>query len=767
MMAIVTGVVCVAFGLARLGFIVDLLSKPIRYGYMNGIALTIFLSQLPKLLGFSVSEHEPLRRIVAIGRAIAAGETNLVAFAVGASALVLILVLKRRLRVPGILFAVVAATLVVALLDLSRRAGVSVLGPLPQGLPLPKLPLVDPLTLSQIVMGSLAVALVAFADTSVLSRVYAAKLGTRVDPNQEMVGLGAANIAAGLFQGFPISSSSSRTPVAEAAGAKTQMTGVVGALAIALLLVLAIVNVANLVLVRARVRLKELATRLALGASPGQVARQLVLENLLLTMVAAAVGLLVGAAALHTLGTFNLEDLPYGSEIRLDGVAVLYASLLALGIGLVMGLLPVATVLSANLTAVLHDEGRGSTGGGGARAVRRALVVAQVAFTFVLLVGAGLLLASFRKVLDVDPGFVAERVVTGSIVLPRTRYADDNARRTFTDEALRRVRAIAGVVEAGATDVIPMGGNSNDSVILAEGYQMKPGESVISPANADVTPGYFEAMGVKLVKGRFFAESDGAGKLPVLIVDEKLARRFWPDQDPIGRRMYRPTDINNLTAVNDKTVFLTIVGVVRDVKLQDLTEGGKAVGTYYYPMAQDASTFLTFAVKTAGNGDSVTAALRSAIASLDPELPLFDAQSMQQRLGASLLNRRSPAMLSLSFGILALLLSAVGIYGVLAYLVTQRTKEIGIRIALGSSARAIFDLVIREGLLLVGAGFLLGGVGAFVLRGSLESQLFGISAADPLVVGGVTLLLALVALVACTVPARRATRIDPRIALTE
>jgi len=239
MMAIVTGLVCVAFGLARLGFIVDLLSKPIRYGYMNGIALTIFLSQLPKMLGFSVSEHGHLQRIGAIGRAIAAGETNLVALAIGGSALVLILVLKGRLRVPGILFAVVAATLVVALFDLSRRAGISVLGPLPQGLPVPRLPLVDPKTLSQIVMGSLAVALVAFADTSVLSRVYAAKLGTRVDPNQEIVGLGAANIAAGLFQGFPVSSSSSRTPVAEAAGARSQLTGVVGAVAIALLLLLA------------------------------------------------------------------------------------------------------------------------------------------------------------------------------------------------------------------------------------------------------------------------------------------------------------------------------------------------------------------------------------------------------------------------------------------------------------------------------------------------------------------------------------------------
>ena len=527
------------------------------------------------------------------------------------------------------------------------------------------------------------------------------------------------------------------------------------------------VNVANLVLVRARVRLKELATRLALGASPWQVARQLVIENLLLSLAAAAAGLLVGAAALRMLGSFDLQDLAYAADIRLDGVATLYAVALSLAIGLVMGLLPVATVLPQNLTAVLRDEGRGSTGGGGARTLRRFLVVTQVAFTFILLVGAGLLLASFRKVLDVDPGFVAERVVTGSVLLPRTRYADDDALRGFTDEALRRIRALPGVVQAGGTDNIPLSGNHNDSVILAEGYQMRPGESVISPNRVDVTPGYFEAMGVKLVKGRFLQESDGAKALPVIMVDERLARRFWPDQDPLGRRLYGPTDLNNLMAVNEKTVFLTVIGVIHDVKLDDLTEGTKAVGAYYFPMAQDTSRSITFAVKTKAGGDSLPAAIRSTIAALDPELPLFDVQTMEQRLERALLNRRSPAMLSLSFGALALLLSAVGLYGVLAYLVTQRTKEIGIRMALGSSARAIFDLVIREGVLLLGAGFLLGGAGAFVLRGSLESQLFGIRAADPVIVSGVTLLLAVVALVACAVPALRATRIDPRIALGE
>ncbi|HMK31393.1 MAG TPA: SulP family inorganic anion transporter [Terriglobales bacterium] len=239
MMALVSGIVCIAVGLARLGFITELLSKPIRYGYMNGIALTVLLSQVPKLFGFSVKSNGPLRQVWGIVDQVLAGRTNVVALVIGASTLVLILLLKRWPRIPGILIAVVTATFVVAAFDLARRAGVSVLGPLPQGLPSPRLPLVPVNELVPILMGGVAVALVSFADTSVLSRTYAARLRAPVDPNQEMVGLGMANLATVFFQGFPISSSSSRTPVAEAAGARTQLTGVVGALAISLLLVLA------------------------------------------------------------------------------------------------------------------------------------------------------------------------------------------------------------------------------------------------------------------------------------------------------------------------------------------------------------------------------------------------------------------------------------------------------------------------------------------------------------------------------------------------
>jgi putative ABC transport system permease protein len=527
------------------------------------------------------------------------------------------------------------------------------------------------------------------------------------------------------------------------------------------------VNVTNLVLVRARARIKEMATRIALGAERHHLTRQLVVESLLLCTVASAIGLLLGVAALRGVTAFDLQDLPYGTDIHVDAATVGYAMALATVIGIGIGAVPLMTAFPTRLAEVLREEGRGSSTGRRAGVLRRALIVGQVAFTFVLLVGAGLLLASFRRVLQVQPGFVPERVLTASVVLPKSRYKDDVARRAFAEEMLRRIRALPGVVSAGATDTIPFGGGHSDSVILAEGYQMKPGESVISPSQVEVSPGYFEALGVQLDRGRFFQDSDRAGSLPVIMVDETLARRFWPGQDPIGRRMYLPTDINNLVAVSEKTIFLTVVGVVHDVKLADLTEARWSVGAYFFPTAQASAGFLTFALKTSVPPAPFTGSLRTAVTGFDRELPVFDVATMEQRLDKSLLNRRSPALLAAGFGLVALLLSAVGMYGVLAYLVTQRKKEIGIRIALGSSARGIFDLVMREGVWLVGSGFLVGAVGALLLRRVLEGQLFGVTATDPVVLAAVAGVLAAVALAACALPARRATRIDPIIVLTE
>ena len=392
-------------------------------------------------------------------------------------------------------------------------------------------------------------------------------------------------------------------------------------------LLIGCVNVANLVLVRSRARLKELATRLALGAPRARIARQLITEGLMLALVSSALGLAVGWGALRLLGALNIQELPRGSEIRLDLAVV--AATLAAGtvIGVVLGLIPSAAVRPSTVTTMLREEGRSGTSGRGARLLRRGLVVAQVAFAFVLLAGAVLLFSSFQRVLSVDPGFKADHVLTGTVVLPRSRFRENSAMVAFLNESLQRIRALPGVVAAGTTGLMPLSGNSSNSVIFAEGYQMKPGDSAIAPTNASVSPGFFEAMGVQLVAGRFFDERDAAspGAVPsafglnqphVAIVDDRLARRFWPGQDPIGRRLYQPTDPNNLTAITPETVFIDVVGVIKEMKLQSLTQQDEFVGAVYYPVlqtmppAQAQGLGLNYAIKTAGEPAALGGALR-------------------------------------------------------------------------------------------------------------------------------------------------------------
>jgi len=533
-------------------------------------------------------------------------------------------------------------------------------------------------------------------------------------------------------------------------------------------LLIGCVNVANLVLVRSRVRLKEMATRLALGAGAARVARQVAIEHVLLALGSAAAGIGLGFAALRAMNSINLQELPRAGDISLDAVVVAYTLAAAAAIGLALGLIPVVATVGANVLTVLREEGRSATVGRGAQSLRRVLVVAQVACAFVLLVGAGLLFATFRRALAIDPGFTASGVLTATVSLPDTRYPDDDARRRFTDEALRRVRALPGAALVGVTDSLPFGNSASMSAILAEGYQPRKGESLLAPSSVRASPGYFETMRAKLVAGRFFTDRDAKGAPRVIIVDDRLARRFWPNQNPIGRRMYRPGDANgDPTAITAKTEFFTVVGVIAEMKQRSLTDGDKAVGAYYFPLAQQPSDGLTFAMRSNGDPTSLSGVLRREIAAIDPQLPVFDMQPMSHWIDRSLADRRAPALLSIAFGLVALFLSAIGIYGVLAYLVTQRTKEIGIRVALGSSASAVFRLVLREGVLLVGIGLVLGGIGSFLLRRTLEGLLFGVSASDPTVLLLVSGGLAAVALAACCVPARRATRIDPLVALTE
>jgi putative ABC transport system permease protein len=508
-----------------------------------------------------------------------------------------------------------------------------------------------------------------------------------------------------------------------------------------------------------------------LAPSPprGRIARQLVTESVLLTAIAAAVGLVVGYAALQGLGALSIQELPRGAQIHFDAVTTLYALGIAALVGVVLGLVPVAAVLPANLNLLLREEGRSGTAGRSARLLRRGLVVAQVAVAFVLLIGAGLLLASFERVLAVDPGFDPAGIITTSVSLPRTRYANDDAIRTFMREALGKIRALPGVQSAGITTMIPFGDNHDASTVMAEGYQMQPGESLIAPNQVQASPGYLETMKATLLRGRFFDEHDTNGARKVVIVDDRLARKFWPDRDPIGGRLYQPEDINGALGITDKTEFYTVVGVVKEMTLQSLAQGNQAVGAYIMPVDQVVPRGMTFAVRSRGGSDpaQLSGAIRTAVQAVDPNLPVFATETMTQLTEKSLVSRRSPMLLAVAFGVVALFLSAIGIYGVLAYLVIDRRKELGIRLALGGSPRSIFELVLREGMVLIAAGLAIGALGVAALRTSLETQLFGVNAADPAVIGIVAAILAVVAIAACAIPARRATRIDPVVALAE
>src|SRR5215472_13571597 len=448
----------------------------------------------------------------------------------------------------------------------------------------------------------------------------------------------------------------------------------------------------------------------------------------------------------------------------MDGTVVVVSLALSLGAGLLIALFPLAGISKIGISDALREEGRTGTGGKKSRRVRQLLVTAQVGFAFTLLMGAGLLLASFRLLLHADPGFNPNGVVSASIALPRATYAKPEARRDFMNRALAAIRAIPGVSYAGATDAIPLGGNHDDSVILAEGYQMKPGESLISPLNINVTPGYFEALGISMIRGRPFNDRDNETAPRAIIVDERLARHFWPNQDPISRRMYFP-DPKNLLKIDEHTFLFTVVGVARTLRYEHLDDSTARVGAYYLSGAQDPPSSFTFALKTTGDPASVVRAMRTEISRLDPDLALFDIHSMPERIDLSLSSRRTSMLLANAFGGVALFLASLGIYGVLAYLVAQRTREIGIRMALGSSQTAILRLVLREGFKLVAAGFVLGIAGAASLQKAVASQIYGTRPFDPLVLAGVMALLGGIALVASAVPARRAMSVDPVVVL--
>ena len=351
-------------------------------------------------------------------------------------------------------------------------------------------------------------------------------------------------------------------------------------------LVLGCVNIANLVVVRASGRAREMATRHAIGGDLARLARQLVTETTLLAVAGGALGVFLAWSLIRALAAANLAQLPRGYEIALDPLVITATLVLTVVVGLGLGIAPAVKLWRMKLDVELREETRGGTSGRRANLIRQALATAQVAIALALLTGAGLLLASFRAVLNLDYGFDPAQVATANISLPATAYKDGPALVSFESRMLEGLRAIPGVEAAGATSSVPFSNNINNSVILAEGYVMKPGESLLAPTQVTVSSGYFEAMHIPVVRGRSFEARDTTGAPTTAIIDERLARKFWPDQDAVGRRLYMPDDPKDITKITDKTRFFTIVGVVKEVQMIDPKADFTPVGTYYFPMEQ-------------------------------------------------------------------------------------------------------------------------------------------------------------------------------------
>jgi predicted permease len=537
--------------------------------------------------------------------------------------------------------------------------------------------------------------------------------------------------------------------------------------AVVFVLVIGAVNIANLVMVRNSARTREMATRHALGGDLGRLARQLMTETTLLSIAGGVLGLLLAWWATRSLSALNLDQLPRGYEISLDVVSILVILALTTIVGLLLGIAPVIRLWRINLNVELREESRGGTSGRRAIFVRRALATAQVAIALVLLVGAGLLLASFRQVMQVDYGFQPDHVVTGSVNLPQTTYKDTPAIGAFVQRAVDGLRQIPGVETAGGVIGLPFSGQVNAGLILAEGYVMKPGESVLAPTSIIATDGYFEAMHVRLLSGRFFDARDTFTSPKVALIDDRLAKKFWPGQDAVGRRLYSPSDSNDLTKITPQTDFFNVIGVIREVQMLDPRADVTPVGAYYFPFSQFPRRGLTFTVKTRGDSATIQNDMRRTLAALDSQLPLFRVQPMQAWIDTALSGRRIPMLIAAAFGVVALLLSGVGIYGVLAYGVAERRRELGVRMALGGSTMSVFRLVLGDGLRIVGIGLAIGLASSLAVSQVLKSQLFNVAPINPLVLGSVTIILSGVAIVATAIPALRASRINPNVVLSK
>lgn len=524
--------------------------------------------------------------------------------------------------------------------------------------------------------------------------------------------------------------------------------------AVGLVLLIACANVANLLLTRSTERQQEMETRMALGASGGRLARQLLTESVVLAFAGGSVGIAVTPWILHGLIATAAKSLPRDVHTGVDSTALALTTLISLATGILFGLAPALQVGRKRHFDALKS-GR-NTEGKRPKRLRSVLVIGQTALSLVLIAGAGLLLRSFAQILKVDPGFRPEGVLTLRIALPDSIYSKPEQVRGFYAQLLDRVQRLPGVVSAGAISGLPLSGQGGSGTLTIDTRSVPLEDTTPEADQRVVTPEYFKAMGISLIRGRFFEARDTDGATRVALVDESLAQAYWPNQDPIGKRLHRG-------GIGSKAPWTTVIGVVRHVRNRTLEARSRV--EVYWPENQVPVNGMTLAVLASGNPMNLVPTIQREVANIDPDLPVYRVLTMTEVMGDSLQRRRLALILLAVFAGLALLLASIGIYGVTSFGVVQRQVEIGLRMALGADRGQVLGMMFRSGMATIAVGLGLGLVLSLLLTRLMNGLLFAVRASDPIALGGAALVLLVAALLAIFIPARRATRVDPVVAL--
>jgi predicted permease len=532
--------------------------------------------------------------------------------------------------------------------------------------------------------------------------------------------------------------------------------------AVGFVLVIACANVANLLLARAVARQKEIAIRTALGASRFRIVRHVLTESVLLSLSGGVCGVLLAFWSLHWIHVFGPKSVPRISDIGLDRVALVFTFVLSLFSGTLFGLAPALRVSRLDLHATLKDANRGTAGAsavwGRGHNLRRMLVISELALCVMLLIGAGLLIHSFERLQNVSPGFNPNQVLTLELTMSGPKYENPQVVVATYRELWSRLEGLPGVTASGAVTSLPLSQMFAWGPITVEGRVPPPGENFINADQRIVGGHYFEAMEIPLRSGRFFDEQDTSTSPKVVVIDEYMAQQLWPNQDAIGRRIH-------YGGITDKYPWETVVGIVGRVKQYTLDSDSRIA--LYRPQTQYPVRAMNVALRSAADPTALAPAVKQQIHELDSDLPLYNVRTMNQRLDASLAHRRFAMLLLTLFACVALALAVIGTYGVMSYLVNQGTREIGIRIAMGATHRAIERLIVWKGLALALCGVAIGTTGAFAVSRFMRSLLFGVTPLDPFTFVVISLLLTLVTLLASYIPARRVAQIDPIVALRD